>query len=165
MARFEIKSDPFDSEFRKIVADSIRNSKKSIKIVTGEIAAYNYFDLRTAAEEAGERGVKIDVYATGPDRDIINRLVHNNINVYIGNEDPRQHFMICDDKFVVTSEKDENRARPTPMGIRRGSVLKSAGDVKKYNKIFSRLKSAATKEQVTGEDSLIRALREPVSCG
>jgi len=32
------------------------------------ISACNYFDLREAAEEAAERGVKIDVYANSPDR-------------------------------------------------------------------------------------------------
>jgi putative NIF3 family GTP cyclohydrolase 1 type 2 len=77
-----IKKSPFDNNFRQIVADHIRNAKKTIKIVTGEISSYNYYDLRNAAEDAAERGVKIDVYATSPDRDIINRLIHNGINVY-----------------------------------------------------------------------------------
>lgn len=165
MTKIHIKSDPFDAEFRRLVADSIRNSQVSIRIVTGEIAAYNYYDLRTAAEEAVGRGVKVDVYATGPERDIVNRLIHNKINVYIGTEDPREHFMICDDKFVVISEKDENRVKPTKMGNRRGTILDDPGDVRKYGARFKELKSKATKEQVSGEDSLVRALKDPISCG
>lgn len=165
MAKIRIDSDPFDAEFRRVVANSIQKAKKNIRIVTGEIAAYNFYDLRTAAEEAAERGVKIEVYASGPERDIINRLIHNNMSVYIGNEDPRQHFMIRDNEEVIVSEKDENRIKPTPIGNRRGVVLDSPEEVKKYAKIFNELKSKATKEQIMGEDPLIRALRQPISCG
>ena len=51
MASTEINQSPFDNEFREQVAKYIRNAKKTIKIVTGEISAYNYYDLRNAAEE------------------------------------------------------------------------------------------------------------------
>ncbi|MGH9858220.1 MAG: hypothetical protein ACRD4B_10290 [Acidobacteriota bacterium] len=168
MARIQIKSDPFDAEFRRIVAESIQKAKKNIRIVTGEIAAYNFYDLRTAAEEAAERGVKIEVYASGPEPDIINRLINNDIDVYIGNaanQDPREHFMIRDDEQVIISEKDENRARPTPLGNKRGLVLDSPQEVKKYIKIFKELKSQSTKARLSGEDPLIRALRQPISYG
>jgi hypothetical protein len=159
MARVQIKSDPFDAEFRRIVAESIQKAKKSIRIVTGEIAAYNFYDLRTAAEDAAERGVEIEVYASSPEPDIINRLINNNIDVYVGSEDPHKHFMIRDDEQVIVSEKDKNRVKPTPLGNRRGMILDSPQDVKKYVKIFSELKSRATKARLSGEDPLIRALR------
>ncbi len=48
MGIVEIKQTPFDKKFREIVEEHIRQSNKSIKIVTGEISAYNYFDLRNA---------------------------------------------------------------------------------------------------------------------
>ena len=119
MASTEINQSPFDNEFREQVAKYIRNAKKTIKIVTGEISAYNYYDLRNAAEESAKKGIEIVVYATGPDRNIINRLISHKINVYIGSEDSLEHFMICDDDIVIISQKDENRIKPTPMGRRK----------------------------------------------
>ena len=123
MTSIEINQSPFDNEFREQVAKHIRNAKKTIKIVTGEISAYNYYDLRNAAEESAKKGIEIDVYATGPDRNIINRLISHKINVYIGSEDSLEHFMICDD-IVIISQKDENRIKPTPMGRRNGLNLR-----------------------------------------
>ncbi len=119
MRNIEIPADPFDLKFREHIASEIRKAKKSIKIVTGEIGSYNYFDLRSAAEDAAKRGVDVHVYSVTPDRDITNRLIHNKINVYEGNQDPKEHFIIRDDKAVTISFKDEGRAKPTPMGERR----------------------------------------------
>ena len=163
MASIKIRSDPFDAAFRDIVAAKINEARKTIKIVTGEIAAYNYHDLRTAAEEAAERGVDIEVYATGPDRDIINRLIHNKIKVYIGKDDPKEHFMICDGKEIVISEKGDLRTKPTPMGNRRGRIVNSRSELRRHIQIFKRLISKAVKARMEGEDPLVRALREPVS--
>lgn len=163
MARVQIKSDPFDAEFRRTVVESIQKAKKSIRIVTGEIAAYNFYDLRTAVEDAAERSVKIEVYASSPEPDIINRLINNDIDVYVGSEDPRQHFMISDDEQVIISGKDKNRVKPIPLGNRRGTILDSPQEVKKYVKMFTELKSRATKARLSGEDPLIRALRKPMS--
>ena len=154
-----IKQSPFDNKFRRLVAGHIRNAKKSIKIVTGEISAYNYFDLRNAAEEAARRDVRIDVYASGPHRDIINRLIYHNINVYIGRDDPIQHFMIIDDKKVIVSQKEENRIKPTPMGNRKGKILDDSDEVKKYIQTFEKLKENARKEKIQGIDPLVKAVR------
>jgi hypothetical protein len=158
----EIRQTPFDKEFREIVEKCIRESNKSIKIVTGEISAYNYFDLRSAAEEAAKRGVKIDVYASGPDRDIINRLIHNNINVYVGDRDPQEHFMICDEREVIISIKQVNRPKPTKMGKRRGITKDNAKDVREYKEKFEQLKKNARKEKITGQDPLLEALNHPI---
>jgi len=162
MGIVEIKQTPFDKKFREIVQERIRNANKSIKIVTGEISAYNYFDLRTAAEEAAKRGVKIDVYASGPDRDIINRLIHNNINVYVGDSDPQEHFMISDEREVIISIKKENRPKPTEMGKRRGIIKGDAIDVREYKERFEQLKKNARKEKIIGKDPLIEALNHPI---
>jgi hypothetical protein len=157
-----IKQSPFDNEFRKEVAKHIQNAKKSIKIVTGEISAYNYFDLRDAAEDAAKRGVKIDVYANDPDNNIINRLISHEINVYIGKEDLSEHFMICDDKDVIVSQKDEHRIRPTPMGNRKGIIIDIPNKVEGYIERFEKLKSNAEKKRIEGTDTLVKALRNPI---
>jgi hypothetical protein len=162
MKRIDIKQSLFDKEFRRKVANSIRDAKKSIKIVTGEISAYNYFDLRNSAEEAANRGVKIEVYANGPETDIMNRLISHEIDVYIGEEDSSEHFMICDDKYVIVSKKDENRTKPTQMGNRKDFVIDDRGKVKEYIQRFNRLKRNAQKKNIQGSDPLVKALRNPL---
>jgi hypothetical protein len=145
------------------VVKSIRKAKSSIKIVTGEISDYNYFDLRNAAEEAAERHVDIDVYATGPNKDIVNRLVSHDIRVYISSEDLPEHFMICDYNIVTTSQKDKNRMKRTKIGNRRGSILTDKDDIRKYITEFDRLKAKANKQKITGNDPLIDLLQNTVS--
>jgi hypothetical protein len=162
MGSVEIEQTPFDKKFREIVEGYIRESNKSIKIVTGEISAYNYFDLRNAAEEAATRGVKIDVYASGPNTDIINRLIHHKINVFIGDRDPQEHFMICDERKVIVSVKEKNRTEPTVMGKRMGVIKDTASEVRKYMKMFEGLKKNARKQRIVGEDPLLAALNHPI---
>ena len=113
------------------------------------------------AEDAAQRGIKIDVYATSPDRDIINRLVHNGINVYIGEEIPQDHFMVIDNKKVIISYKKRDRKIPTPIGDRTGKLTDSPGEVKKHSLIFEKLKKGAIKETIRGEDPLQRILNNP----
>ena len=162
MGIVEIKQTPFDKKFREIVEEHIRQSNKSIKIVTGEISAYNYFDLRNATEKPLTRGVKIDVYASGPYIDIINRLIHHKINVYIGDSDPQEHFMICDERKVIVSVKEENRTKPTVMGKRIGVIKDTASDVRKYMEKFKELKKNARKQRIVGQDPLLEALNHPI---
>ena len=108
-----------------------------------------------------ERGIKIDVYATFPDRDIINRLIYNGINVYIGKEIPKEHFMIIDNKRVIISHKEKDRKIPTPMGDRTGKLTDAPREVKKCSLMFERLKKGAIKENISGEDPLQRILNTP----
>jgi hypothetical protein len=117
--------------------------------------------MRNAAEEAAERGVKIDVYATSPDRDIINRLIHNGINVYTGEEIPREHFMIIDNKKVIISYKERGRKIPTPMGDRKGKLTDTQKEVKQRSVRFEKLKKEAKKEGLSGVDPLQRILNNP----
>lgn len=162
MKRIEIGQSLFDEEFRRHVAKNIRNAKKSVKIVTGEISAYNYFDLRNAAEEAASRRVKIEVYANGPERNIMNRLISHKIDVYIGEENSSEHFMICDYERVIVSKKEENRIRPTQMGNRKGFIIDDRSKVRTYIQEFSRLKRNAQKKRMKGIDPLVKALRKPL---
>jgi hypothetical protein len=162
MGIIEIEQTPFDKKFREIVEEHILAANKEIKIVTGEISAYNYFELRSAAEDAAKRGVNIEVYASSPDRDIINRLIHHKINVYIGDTDPQEHFMICDDRTVIVSIKNENRTKPTEMGRRHGTIKSRITDVREYKKRFEELKKKAVKEKIKGQDPLLEALNHPI---
>jgi hypothetical protein len=164
MGSVEIEQTPFDKKFRGIVEEYIQGSNKSIKIVTGEISAYNYFDLRNAAEEAASRGVKIDVYANGPHTDIINRLIHHKINVFIGDRDPQEHFMICDERKVIVSVKEKIRTKPlvSVMGKRIGLIKDTASEVRKYMEMFEGLKKNARKQRIVGEDPLLAVLNHPI---
>ncbi len=166
MTQSLVKSDPFDSEFRRQVAESIGKARRNIKIVTGEISAYNYFELRNAAEEAARRGVKIDVYAASPDRDTINRLIHHNINVYTSGMDlQKEHFMIIDGKKMMISKKRKNRRIPTPMGERIGVLTTDRKNIINHMRIFDRLKKTATKEKIQGQDPLEKRLKKQDSLG
>ncbi len=158
MTRIQIESDPFDIEFRTKVASHIRKAKKSIKIVTGEISAYDYLDLRNAAEEAADKGVKIDIYATGPDPAIVNRLLSFNINVYLGKEDPLKHFMIVDDRKVIISYKEANRQHPTPMGQRKAVISDEPKDMKECKEAFAKLKGNAIKQVPSDKDPVTELL-------
>jgi hypothetical protein len=162
MRKVEIPTDPFDLKFREHIASEIRKAKKSIKIVTGEIGSYNYFDLRSAAEDAAKRGVDIHVYSVTPERDITNRLIHNKINVYRGNQDPKEHFIIRDDKAVTISFKDEGRIKPTPMGKRKAKYTEDPKVVSDSLQIFKKLMQRATKVKISGRDPLEEALEKPV---
>jgi hypothetical protein len=163
MARIPINSDPFDIEFRTKVAEYIRKAAKNIKIVTGEISAYSFLDLRAAAEEAATKGIEIDVYAKQPDQDISNRLLRLGINVYIGNVDPLEHFMIIDNSEVIVSFKKENRTIPTPIGERRAIITNESQEVKDYIKRFEHLRSSAKNIEVSGEDPLVRIINSSIS--
>ena len=101
-------------------------------------------------KKSAKKGIEIVIYATGPDRNIINRLISHKINVYIGSEDSLKHFMICDDDIVIISQKDENRIKPTPMGRRKGLILDDLNAVKQYIQRFEKLKINARKEKIRG---------------
>lgn len=162
-----IKSSQFDFEFRKVVLPYIQQAKKTIKIVTGEISAYNYFELRKAAEEAAERGVGIQVYANGPDQNISNRLIHHKIEVYTGSEEiDNEHFMIIDDKEVIISQKGRNRKIPTEMGERKGYVIKDdAPEVKKRIKLFRMMLESSKKEKIRKADPVFELTEKPLNLG
>ena len=38
-------------------------------------------------------------------------------------EDPREYFMIVDDKKMIISSKEKNRPIPTSMGNRKGQIV------------------------------------------
>lgn len=149
-----IPKHPFDVPFRRKVASEIRAAKKSLQIVTGEISAYDFLELRAAAEDAAERGVMIEVYAKGPDPLLIERLLSFGIHVYIGSKDPPEHCMIRDGKAVTVSYKVEGREIPTPRGQREAAWYDSHAQVKKYQKLFQSLKRSAKPQSLTGKDPL-----------
>lgn len=154
MTREDIPQDPFDINFRRKVASEIRKAKHNIQVITGEISAYDYLDMRRAAEEAAERGVKIEVYAKIPDEATIERLLAYGIDVYLGQEDPLEHCMIRDGKAVTISYKQKGRQIPTPMGERIAVWSNEPEEVREYKSRFQRLKGSATKQVSTGKDPL-----------
>ena len=158
----KIPRDSFGLKFREHVAREIRKAKKSIKIVTGEGGSYNYFDLRNEAEDAANRGVKIYVYSVWADPDVANRLIHNKMTVYKGNEDPKDHFVIRDDEAVTTSFKEIDRIKPTPMGQRRAEFTEDSRVVAKSSQTFKRLIGKSKKVRMSGKDPLEQALEKPI---
>src|SRR5438132_4985331 len=65
-----IKPDHTDEDFRRKVAKLIDYAKDEIIVITGEISACGFPDLKWAAERARERGVTVKVYASKPSPDI-----------------------------------------------------------------------------------------------
>lgn len=154
MTREVIPKHPFDIPFRSKVASEIRAARKSIQIITGEISAYDFLELRTAAEDAAERKVNIEVYVTSPEPSIIERLLSFGIRVYIGKKDPREHCIIRDGEAVTVSYKKAGRTVPTPDGEREAVWYDSPVQVKKYKALFKALKRSATPQAPTGKDAL-----------
>ncbi|MEW6222620.1 MAG: hypothetical protein AB1476_04845 [Candidatus Hadarchaeota archaeon] len=160
----EIKKTELDREFRRRVGMLLDSAEKEVAIITGEGAAFGYYDLRLATERAVARGVKVRIYTTNPVPEFLNKVMMLGCKVYRGKEMTKDHFMVADGKNWAVSKAHPPRA----IGVRHGQVsLGDRGGAEKVQKEFGRLASKAeeVKEPMWDEDPLVQALRHPKSWG
>jgi len=166
MKMIEVKREPTDAFFRKQVKELIDSADKEIIVIAGELSAYDFHDLKLAAESAQDRGVKIRIYASRPDQDTVNRLVYNGCEVYLGTEKPKDHYMIVDRTSYMISKKEKASRTRTRVGSRHSKKYindpKGARELVDY---FKKLTKKAEKAEIKGKDPLIKALDSPVDWG
>lgn len=110
-----------DRLFRERVLSLLQSAKRSVEVISGELGAYDFPELRGAAQEAANRGVKIDVYATDPRPDVAGRLRSSGVHVIVGAVRAYDHFLAVDGETVIESVKG-GRKTATKVGS-RDSVL------------------------------------------
>jgi hypothetical protein len=104
--------------------------------MAGELSSYDFIDIRGAFDDALERGVVVEVYATSPPVHTVNRLVLKGVNVYVGRIKLRDHYTIVDRKHWIESKEHP----PFTVGERRGDAhyddpigaKKLIGDFERY---------------------------------
>jgi len=162
----EVKRDATDALFRREVKELIDSAKREIIVIAGELSAYEFHDLKLAAESARDKGIKIRIYASRPDQDAVNRLLYNGCEVYLGTEKPRDHYMIVDGIPYMISKKEKLSRGRTRVGGRYAK--KHINDPKGAQELiayFEKLARKAKKAEITGKDPLTRALESPADWG
>jgi len=154
----KISRDSTDEDFRRKAVRLIDSAKDEIIVITGEISAYGFPDLKWAAERARERGVSVKVYASSPSPDISNGLIARGIEVFIGPR-VRDHFLVADSKSYILS-----RPHALKVGGRTGELHENepeeAGKIReKFDKLLADAKPV--KKVDWKQDSLWKALRRP----
>lgn len=154
----------FDEEFRKNVLKLLKMAKKEVIVVTGEAGSYQYQDLRWEVERVRERGVSFKIYCVRPLKEYVNQLLRLGCDVFIGEEDVKEHFFLVDRKSCMTSV-----VRP------RLEIGKRAGEVRINDRkfaigkirLFRELVSKAKKERKmrVEEDPLWKLINNPLDFG
>ena len=155
-----IKKSPLDEVFRQSVLKFIDSARKEIIVITGEVGAFKYWDLRLGAKSARERGVAVKIYATNPPQGILNKLLMYGCEVYVGKKSPEKHYMVIDANSWVFSEEHP----PGQIGVRSGSAHKDdPRGAKKIIKLFNSLVTKAKKVERPDweKDPLWLALKDP----
>lgn len=157
-----IKRDSTDEDFRRNTADLIDSAKKEILIITGEASAYDYPDLKWAAERARKRDVSIKVYASNLPQRVVNGFLSRGVRVFKGPK-VADHYLVIDGKSYIHS-----RPHPPAIGARAGEVHENepkgaAQIVRKFEKLVA--KSEELREIDWKHDPLWKALQKPWNWG
>jgi phosphatidylserine/phosphatidylglycerophosphate/cardiolipin synthase-like enzyme len=154
-----IKRDSTDENFRRYAAKLIDSAKKEVLVIAGEIGAYNFPDLKWAAERARKRGVSVKVYATNPPQQVVNGLLAKGIGVYKGPV-MKDHYLIVDSKSFIHSKPHQ-----PVVGKREGEVcMNKPAEARKVVKRFEKLveNSKPLTKVDWKQDPLWKALRKPL---
>ena len=158
----KIKPSPTDEIFRKNVKELIDSAQKEILVIAGELGSYKFPDLKWAMKRALERGVKIRIYASRPNQEIINGLLARGCQIYVGKE-IKDHYLIVDAKSWVHS-----KPHPPILGVREGKAhMNEPQKAKKLVAQFNQLISKAKPKKTTqwNQDPLWNALQNPPDWG
>lgn len=158
------KQAPFDEEFRKNVARLLDLAEREVLVITGEGSSYQYQELRWGMERARERGVDFKIYCVRPRREYVNKALQLGCEVYVGEQELDEHYLIVDGKHCMTSA-----IRP------RAEIGKRAGEIRMNDeqlarekaKLFSELISKSKKEEKmrVSEDPLWKLVHHPIDFG
>jgi len=152
-----IPRDFREPQSRREAIELINSADREILLIAGELSAYQYPDLRSAAESAVERGVSFKVYACSPDQDTVNRLLYNGFEVYLLSEKPSNHNMIVDGvSYMKTVTKGKTYLK---------KYINDPAGARKLKKKFAMYMKKPREAKIEGEDPLIIALQSPIDSG
>ena len=154
-----IMRDSTDENFRRYAAKLIDSAKKEVLVIAGEIGAYNFPDLKWAAERARKRGVSVKVYATNPSQQVVNGLLAKGIEVYKGPV-MKDHYLIIDSKSFIHSKPHQ-----PVVGRREGEIYvnkpaEARNVVKRFEKLVEKSKPLTKVDWK--QDPLWKALQKPL---
>lgn len=116
----QIHASENDEEFRRVTKNLLDSATSEILIITGEIGASFFPELRQSAFGALKRGVRMRVYATSPGQELADDLASKGVELRIGPPTTKDHFMVVDRKAYIVSEKET--IGPTMVGTRHGRL-------------------------------------------
>lgn len=154
----------FDEGFRENVRELLDEAEEEVIIITGEGESSQYQDLRWAVERAGERGVSIKIYCVHPPQTYLNKNLRLASEIYMGDKDPEEHYLIVDGRHVITSTL---RARDE-VGARKGTVRRNDEEFAEEKiDLFHSLASDAEKvtEMKIEEDPFRQIVNGPLDFG
>lgn len=105
-----IPHDPSYREYRDILIYLIGNAYTEILARVGEIGAYRFYDIRSAAEEAISRGVDVSICAHDPSKDLVARASSHGVKLYLTDNEPEEKFTVVDKRHVLVSYPKQGRA-------------------------------------------------------
>jgi hypothetical protein len=90
---------------------------------------------------------------------MINKMISTGLEVYLGEEVPRDHYTVVDNKTVVTSYAHE----PHKTGVRKGTVVTDKKKANLKTLEFRKLQKKARKAKYDPkEDPLLKVLENPL---
>lgn len=95
-----------DFEFRRLARQLINSAHSEILIVTGELSAALFPELKLCVFAALDRGVKVSVYATSPIKELVDEVTSRRIGLWIGPSFSKNHYMVVDRQTYIVSEKE-----------------------------------------------------------
>lgn len=158
------KNDSLDEDFRGKVRKLLDEAEQEIFIITGEGGSYQYQDLRWALERAQERGVSVKIYCVHPPQTYVNKNLQLGSDVYIGNEDLENHYLVVDGKHTIVSKIRAGEE----VGKRKGELKRNEEEFAREKiDLFHKLASQAEKinEPKIDEDPLQQLIQNPLNFG
>lgn len=102
-------------------------------VISGELGAYEFPELKAAALKALARKVKVRIYAVSPPSDALQELRESGAEFHVGTRYTDDHYLVIDKETVIVSKKAKDLKRPTQIGERQGYFCK--GELKKEKEV------------------------------
>lgn len=112
---------PSDQSFNEIVGGLISAASSDVRVIAGELSAYDVASLKMAAQAAIRRGARVTTYANSPKPDVLREIRSLGARAKIGTMKARHHYLVTDGRNVVVSWKPEGHVQ-TESGTREGLV-------------------------------------------
>jgi 23S rRNA-/tRNA-specific pseudouridylate synthase len=152
----KIERAPSDETFRNRVKESLDAASREIMVISGELGAYEFPELKEAALRALARKVKVRIYAVRPPPDAVQELRESGAEFHLGTRYTDDHYLVIDKKTLIVSKKEKAKKRPTTVGERQGYFYKDEiKKVKAVENFFTELTIVETIESKRKENLLL----------
>ena len=152
----KIEQAPADETFRSRVKESVDAASREIMVISGELGAYEFPELKAAALRALARKVKVRLYAVRPPPDALQELRDAGAEFHLGTRYTDDHYLVIDKKTLIVSKKAKAKKGPTTVGERQGYVYKDElKKVKEVENFFAELTLVETMESKRKESVLL----------